>query len=114
MKEELVAKIIRDGGGTCYVSALNDAIRLINNYYNSGKKITVVFMSDGAPESYPAAQLQTLSQIKSRIANFWTIGFGNSNFEVLKKMATDTGGMFKNALDLKQFTSSIIEIARTN
>ena len=74
------------GGGTNFSAALERCIQIIKQSNHSTHKYAVVFMSDGQA-SYPTKEIEIIKDnYMNQLLKFWCIGFGNENFDVLKKM----------------------------
>lgn len=67
--------------------------------------VAVVFMSDGEAD-FPEEEINDLrTRYAQDFVAFWTIGFGNKQFDVLKKMAECLivcNGEFKKAIDAEE------------
>ncbi|RNA20096.1 von Willebrand factor type A domain containing [Brachionus plicatilis] len=102
------------GGDTNYSAALQNVTEIIQKSATN-ERFGIVFMSDGMAD-YPG---QEINHIKSKFLNsiykFWAIGYGNCNFEILKKMLKELYGNednFKNPTEPIQLSNIYAEIAR--
>ncbi|CAF1085768.1 unnamed protein product [Adineta steineri] len=103
------------GSGTNFskpIALIKDTIDVANN-----KKVvtslvhSVIFLSDGEA-SYPTTELKMLKvNCGSMIANFWSMGLGTSNFNVLERINKEMNGTFINIGDSKDLVTAYAEIA---
>ena len=99
------------GGGTQFDLALREVIRLMNRRERN-EKFNIIFMSDGDGGN-PTIEIQELqTQYMSRIAGFWTVGYG-SGVQVLENMVIPFGGKYLNPKDMLELKDAFAEIARS-
>jgi len=78
--------------------------------------IGIIFMSDGYA-NYPSAEISSIkTSYLPYIYKFWCIGYGDSNFDVLKRMVCELYGdetNFKNPKDKIALEVAYAELANT-
>lgn len=99
-------------GGTTYCAGLRLAREcLAKNPPNFTP--CLIFMSDGAPGDGSAAESMIGSMARERAGlQVFTLGFGNSSFDVLRRMATCAGGKFMDAPDGASLVARFEEMAQ--
>ena len=89
-----------------------DEIQNQNNTVQDSIRQTIVFMTDGQPYSYPTNELDRLSTSYGHmINNFWTLGLGNINQEILNKINKTMKGTFMNIEHPAELPNAYAEIA---
>ncbi|CAF4153354.1 unnamed protein product [Rotaria sp. Silwood2] len=73
---------------------------------------TIIFMTDGKPKKYPTAELEHLSTVyRSMIVNFWTMGLGEYDMELLEKVNTTMKGKFVDVTKPEDLGDAYADIA---
>lgn len=103
---EKLKKYETSGGNTNMREALNNAYNEINSTKKSGRRAMVILLSDGEDNFDLNKRFdETLNPFKNSGIPVYTIGMSNgSDFQTLRKIATDTYGEYytvRNAKDLR-------------
>ena len=108
----LCHQLVFPGGTTNYSNALLKIMRIMDGS-DETRKFVIVFMSDGKPDHDPHREFDRLKEnYRHRIKDFWTVGFGERNIEMLKKMAESMDGIYKHSNDKFELFNVFVEIAR--
>lgn len=101
----------KTGSATDYSKAVTCLNRVLEQ--RNDEKFVIIFMSDGEAAN-PANEIEILKQQRAKIFKYWSVGFGNAaaNFSILRSMATEMNGEFKDPSDAFELEKVYCEIAR--